>query len=71
VTLRAAPQVLHLPGPERCSRWDLGRRLCATHGLDATPIQPAECQDSARPRDVSLTGEWRAERTLDEMLTDA
>ncbi len=69
-TLRAAPQMLHLPGPERCSRWDFGRRLCSALGLDATLLLPVECQDAMRPRDVSLRGDWTPQRTLDEMLAD-
>ncbi|MCA8948085.1 MAG: SDR family oxidoreductase [Planctomycetes bacterium] len=70
VTLRAAPQVLHLPGPERCSRWEFGRRFCAAHGLDAALLCPVECQDATRPRDTALSGEWRAVRSLDAMLAD-
>ena len=62
------PSLVHLPGPERCSRWEFARRLCARHGLDAGVLAPVECQDAARPRDVSLAGAWRAERSLDEML---
>jgi len=71
VELRCGPGVLHLPGPERCSRWDLGQRLCARHGLDAALLQPTECRDPLRPRDVSLDGTWRASRSLDAMLADA
>lgn len=69
-TLRAAPQVLHMPGPERCSRWEFGRRLCLLHDLDAGCLLPVECQDPMRPRDTSLAGEWRAQRTLDQMLAE-
>jgi dTDP-4-dehydrorhamnose reductase len=71
VELRAGPGIVHLPGPERCSRWELGQRLCARHGLDASLLQPEECQDALRPRDVSLCGTWRASRSLDAMLDDA
>lgn len=67
----AVPQVLHLPGPERLSRWDLGQRFCAVHGLPAELLVPVECEDATRPRDVSLVGEWRAKRKLDEMLADS
>lgn len=67
----AVPLVQHLPGPERLSRWELGQRFCAVHGLPAGRLVPVECEDSTRPRDVSLAGEWRAKRTLEEMLADA
>lgn len=62
------PTVFHLPGPERVSRWQLGRRLCALQGLSEDGLEPTECVDPLRPRDVSLLGGWRAERSLDEML---
>lgn len=68
LVLTAGPQRAHLPGPERISRWQLGRRFCTAHGLPAELLQPAECQDSMRPRDVSLVGEWQCGRSLDEML---
>jgi len=62
------PNVFHLPGPERVSRWQLAQRLCALQGKVCDSLQPVECQDPLRPRDVSLLGAWRAERSLDEML---
>lgn len=65
------PRLLHLPGPERVSRWELGRRFCGEHGLDAGCLDAVECQDALRPRDVSLAGEWRASRSLAAMLADA
>lgn len=71
IALRRCPQIVHLPGPERCSRWEFARRLCALHHLDAIPLVPIECQDGQRPRDVSLCGTWQANRTLDEMLASA
>jgi dTDP-4-dehydrorhamnose reductase len=71
LVLEAGPTVVHLPGPERISRWAFGRRFCAAHGLPADLLQPAECQDAARPRDVSLTGEWHPGRSLDAMLADS
>lgn len=71
IDLRRCPQLVHLAGPERCSRWELGRRLCARHELDASLLQPVECQDPLRPCDVSLVGAWRASRSLDAMLADA
>jgi dTDP-4-dehydrorhamnose reductase len=58
----------HLPGPERVSRWELGLRFCAVHGLPADLVQPGECQDATRPRDVALAGDWQARRGLDAML---
>jgi dTDP-4-dehydrorhamnose reductase len=61
----------HLPGPERVSRFELGRLLCGLHALDASLLVPVECQDAARPRDVSLAGDWRARRSLRAMLADA
>jgi dTDP-4-dehydrorhamnose reductase len=66
-----SPSLLHLPGPERCSRWELARRFCALHGLDASLLVPVECQDAARPRDVSLAGPFSAGRGLDEMLASS
>lgn len=62
------PQVLHVAGPERCSRWELARRFVALHGLDPNLLLPAESQDSLRPRDVSLLGSVPPRRSLDEML---
>ncbi len=71
IPLRHGPPIVHLAGPERCSRWEFGRRLCALHRLDASLLQPMECQDSLRPRDVSLRGTWRASRSLEAMLADS
>ncbi|MEO6596050.1 MAG: SDR family oxidoreductase [Planctomycetota bacterium] len=65
------PSLLHLPGPERCSRWEFARRFSAQHGLDAGLLQPVECHDGMRPRDVSLAGTWRAGRSLEAMLADS
>jgi len=79
-TLPRAPRLLHFAGPERCSRWELGRRLCAQHGLPAALLRPVECTDPTRPRDVSLvttppaTARVRAghgARSLEAMLQDA
>jgi dTDP-4-dehydrorhamnose reductase len=69
--LQGGPGLVHLPGPERVSRWELGRRFCALQGLPGDLLQPAECQDAGRPRDVSLRGVWEAPRSLDEMLRQA
>lgn len=68
VTDPRSPPIVHVPGPERCSRWELARRFCARHGLDATLLTPVECQDPNRPRDVSLTGVFAPRRSLDDML---
>ena len=62
------PRLVHLPGPERCSRWEFGRRFCAVHGLGTELLVPTECEDATRPRDVALTGGIVPRRSLDEML---
>jgi len=64
------PNMFHLPGPERVSRWQLAQRLAAARLLPIEPFEAVECQDPLRPRDVSLAGAWRARRSLDEMLAD-
>jgi dTDP-4-dehydrorhamnose reductase len=65
------PGLVHLAGPERVSRWELGRRFVQAQGLDEGLLQPVECVDPLRPRDVSLAGEWRAVRSLSAMLADS
>lgn len=65
------PNLVHLPGPERVSRWQLAQRLCAVHGFATDLLDPVECIDPLRPRDVSLAGPLAAARSLDEMLRDA
>ncbi|MBX3461533.1 MAG: sugar nucleotide-binding protein [Planctomycetes bacterium] len=65
------PRLVHAPGPERCSRWELGCRFAALHGLDPALLVPVECDDPTRPRDVSLGGGVPARRSLDAMLRDA
>jgi dTDP-4-dehydrorhamnose reductase len=67
----AGPGLLHLAGPERLSRWEFGRRFAARHGLRADLLQPVECLDPLRPRDVSLLGDLPPARGLDAMLADA
>lgn len=67
----AAPRIVHVFGPERCSRWELARRLVAMHGLDPSLLVPVECDDALRPRDVALTGVYPPRRGLDAMLGDA
>ena len=64
------PALLHFAGPERVSRWELGRRFAASHGLPAERLVPVECQDPQRPRDVALVGELGVARTLAAMLQD-
>lgn len=66
-----APRCAHLPGPERVSRWAFAQRLCAVHGLAGERLHPAECDDPARPRDVSLAGAWTPPRDLAAMLQEA
>jgi dTDP-4-dehydrorhamnose reductase len=57
--------VLHLGGPERMSRLEMGQRLAAFLGLEASFIRPiyrddAPCEEP-RPRDTSLdSSRWRA-----------
>jgi dTDP-4-dehydrorhamnose reductase len=65
------PRIVHLAGPERLSRWELGNLLCARHGLPRALLVPVESQASNRPRDVSLAGTFRPERDLAAMLADA
>ncbi|MFT4842899.1 MAG: dTDP-4-dehydrorhamnose reductase [Planctomycetota bacterium] len=64
------PNMFHLPGPERVSRWQLAQRFCAAQGLATDTLDSVECQDPLRPRDVSLLSAWRADRSLDDMLLD-
>ena len=66
---RSAP-IVHLPGPERLSRWELGVLLCARHGIARDLLVPRECQDPLRPRDVALRGAWQPSRDLAAMLAD-
>jgi dTDP-4-dehydrorhamnose reductase len=56
--------LLHLGGPERLSRLEMGLRLAAYLGADAGAICPARRDDlpapEPRPRDVSLdSSQWR------------
>lgn len=49
--------ILHVAGPERLSRYDLGKRIAASHGLDpAAGLRAGLSTDSGmiRPRDCSL-----------------
>ncbi len=65
------PPLLHFAGPERVSRWELGVRFATAHGLPLAALQPSECQDPLRPRDVSLLGSLPPPRDLAAMLADA
>lgn len=65
------PGVVHLAGPERVSRWELGRRFASAQALPLDRLRPIECQDPLRPRDVALATDWRAPRSLAAMLADS
>lgn len=63
--------IFHLGGPERMSRLELGRALCAMYGFDPALIVAAQ-RPAERPADVSLDSsrlaellEWRARRITD------
>jgi dTDP-4-dehydrorhamnose reductase len=56
---------LHLGGPERMSRWEMGQRLARTLGCDPSPVVRCRQTDvqvpEPRPQDVSLDSScWRA-----------
>jgi len=56
--------LLHIGGPERLSRWEMGLRLAAFLGVDPTCLCPCERASVAggepRPRDVALDAtRWR------------
>jgi dTDP-4-dehydrorhamnose reductase len=57
--------LLHVGGPQRLSRYELGQRIAAAHGLDSslvTPVSQKSVQTpEPRPRDVSLDStRWRS-----------
>lgn len=57
--------ILHLGGPERMSRWEMGLRLAAYLGCDDSACVPisrsAASSPEPRPRDASLdSSRWRA-----------
>jgi dTDP-4-dehydrorhamnose reductase len=57
--------VLHVGGPERLSRFDMGHRLAAECGLSDANLVPIKRDDipglEPRPRDVSLdSSQWRS-----------
>jgi dTDP-4-dehydrorhamnose reductase len=68
---RSGPGTLHLAGPERVSRFELGRRFLAASGLAGVRLEPAECTDPLRPRDVSLVPDWDCGRSLDAALAES
>lgn len=50
--------IVHLPGPSRMSRMDLGRELCAAIGASPdllVPVSRTSVPGEPRPRDLSLT----------------
>jgi dTDP-4-dehydrorhamnose reductase len=56
--------IIHLGGPERLSRLEMGQRLAAFLGVSASAIRAVRRQDvpapEPRPRDVSLdSSRWR------------
>ena len=70
--LADAAGIRHLPGPERISRAELGRRFARSAGLATDGLlHEAPGTDALRPKDVSLASAWRAPRTLAEMLADS
>ncbi len=57
--------LLHVGGPERLSRLEMGLRLAAFLGTNPSPVVPADRESvpgpEARPRDVSLdSSKWRS-----------
>ena len=53
--------VWHLPGAERLSRWEVGRRVARFLGRDPDRIHPASQADhpAPRPADLTMVGERR------------
>ena len=71
VAERPGSGVMHLAGPERVSRHELGVRFAAIAGLDEVVLEAASNTDPTRPRDVSLVSDRSAARSLDAMLADS
>jgi dTDP-4-dehydrorhamnose reductase len=67
----AGPATLHLAGRERVSRFELGRRFLAASGLTSPRLDPVECADPLRPRDVSLVSDRDCGRSLDDALAES
>jgi dTDP-4-dehydrorhamnose reductase len=65
------PALVHLAGPDRVSRWELGQAFADVHHVHRELLQPAECQDPLRPRDVALVPTLPPRRSLAAMLADA
>ena len=68
--------VLHVGGPERLSRWEMGQQLAAALQLDPGVLVPATRDQLAapepRPRDVSLdSSQWRHRFPAQPCLTFA
>lgn len=68
---RSGPATFHLAGPERVSRFELGRRFLAATGLAGPRLGPVECTDPLRPRDASLLSDWDCGRSLDAALAES
>jgi dTDP-4-dehydrorhamnose reductase len=66
----AGAGLVHLAGPERLSRYELGRRFLAATRL-ARPLEAVECDDPLRPRDVALASAWDCGRSLDAALAES
>ena len=64
-------EVLHLGGPERISRYELGRLFVDRAGLPSDRVRAGECDDPLRPRDVSLVSDWSGARSLEAALAAA
>jgi len=64
-----APRIVHAPGRERLSRFELGRRFAECSGVRAR-MRGAPCTDPLRPKDVALAGE-PVGRDLAAALADA
>lgn len=56
---RSSPSIVHLGGPDRCSRFELGTRALAAFGLTSELARASSRSEgpkrAPRPRDVSLT----------------
>lgn len=60
---------LHLAGPERVSRFELGERFARLNELPLDHIGRTSCESPIRPRDVSMVSDVSIQESLDEMLT--
>jgi dTDP-4-dehydrorhamnose reductase len=64
----AGAGIVHLAGPERVSRYELGRRFLAAARLSQVVLEPVVCRDALRPHDVALASDWSCGRSLDAAL---